>query len=165
MSENNAVTLADVYAGWGDFHQLLVKAVTPLTPEQLDLRAAAHLRTLRELAAHIARTRISWFHSLMGMGMGGAEYEELMTFDHPDKPAWDAAELVRGMETSWRLVLDSLSGWTIPDLEQKYEGTWDDEPYSLTRQWVIQHVLEHDHVHGGELALTLGIHRLPAPEF
>ena len=162
MSEHN-VTVADVYAGWGDFHQLLVKAVTPLTPEQLDLRAAPHLRTLRMLAAHIVRVRISWFHGLMGMG--GAEYEELATFDHPDKPAWEAAELVRGMEASWRLVQDSLGGWTIPDLQQIYRGAWHDEPYALTRQWVIQHVLEHDHVHGGELALTLGIYGLPAPEF
>jgi uncharacterized damage-inducible protein DinB len=162
MSEHN-VTVADVYAGWGDFHHLLVKAVRPLTPEQLDLRAAPHLRTLRTLAAHIVRTRISWFQGLMGMG--GAEYEELATFDRPDKPAWEAAELVRGMEASWRLVQDSLGGWTIPDLQQIYEGSWQDEPYSLTRQWVIQHVLEHDHVHGGELALTLGIYGLPAPEF
>src|SRR5262245_7841818 len=163
MSDNTTMTLADVYAGWGDFHQLLVRAVAPLTPAQLDVRAAPHLRMLRTLAAHIVRTRIGWFHGLMGMG--GAEHEDLMTFDHPDKPAWDAAELVRGMETSWRLVQDSLSGWTIPDLEQKYEGTWNDGPYSLTRQWVIQHVLEHDHLHGGELALTLGMHGLPAPEF
>src|SRR5262249_37671408 len=137
MSENNAVTLANVYAGWGDFHQLLVKAVAPLTPEQLDLRAAPHLRTLRELKAHIVRVRIGWFHGLMGMGC--PDYDDVMTFDHSGKRAWEAAELARSMETSWRLVLDSLSGWPIPDLEHKYKGTWHDEPYSLTRQWVIQH--------------------------
>src|SRR5262249_726945 len=119
MGEYNTVTLAAVYAGWEDFHHLLVKTVEPLTPEQLDLRAAAHLRTLRTLAAHIVRTRVSWFHGLMSMG--GMEYEGLMTFDHPDKPAWDATELVRGMETSWQLIQDSLSAWTISDLEQKYE--------------------------------------------
>ena len=163
MSETSTVTLADVYAGWGDFHQLLVRAVAPLTPEQLDQRAAPHLRTLRTLAAHISRARVGWFHGLMGAG--GAEFDELMTFDHPDKPAWTAAELVRGLEASWQLVHDSLSDWTIADLKQKYEGTWHDEPYALSRQWVIQHVLEHDHVHGGELALTLGIHGLSAPEF
>src|SRR5262249_5076889 len=133
LSNQRTSTLAHVYAGWGDFHQLLVNAIAPLTPEQLDLRAAPHLRTLRTLSAHIVRARISWFHGLMGMG--GAEYEELLTFDHPDKQAWEAGEMVRGMEISWQLVQDSLSGWTVSDLDQKYEGTWHNEPYSVRRQW------------------------------
>jgi uncharacterized damage-inducible protein DinB len=39
------------------------------------------------------------------------------------------------------------------------------EDYStLTRQWILWHVLEHDLRHGGELFLTLGIHGLPTPD-
>lgn len=36
------------------------------------------------------------------------------------------------------------------------------EPVTLTRSWVIWHLIEHA-LHGGEISLTLGMHELAAP--
>lgn len=159
----STMTLATVYAGWDHFQDEIIESVKDLTDEQLDLRAAPHLRTLRDLLAHLARVRVSWFHLLLGQG--GAEYDAMLTWDHPDQPKRSASELVGGLKQSWTLVSESLAGWTVADLPYVYEGERHGTPYSLTRQWVIAHVLEHDHTHGGELFLTLGMHGLPAPDW
>jgi uncharacterized damage-inducible protein DinB len=36
--------------------------------------------------------------------------------------------------------------------------------YTYTRGWVIWHVIEHDIHHGGEIAYSLGMHGLTAPD-
>jgi uncharacterized damage-inducible protein DinB len=36
--------------------------------------------------------------------------------------------------------------------------------YTITRGWVIWHVIEHDIHHGGEIAYSLGMHGLTAPD-
>lgn len=155
------LTLADVYAGWDDFNKKLVEAVAPLTNEQLELRAAPHLRSAREIISHLVRTRASWFRLL---GATDPEWKPFLAWDHPGEPMRNATEIVKGVEDSLRLLNDMLTRWTVADLVEKYEGEWRGEPYSLTRQWVIQHVLEHDHFHGGELFLTLGAHGIATPE-
>jgi uncharacterized damage-inducible protein DinB len=155
------LTLAEVYAGWDDFNRKLVEAVAPLTGEQLELRAAPHLRSAREIISHLVRTRASWFQLL---GATDPEWKPFLTWDHPGEPTRDAAELVKGIDDSLRLMTDLLRGLTVADLSYTYEGEWRGEPYSLTRQWVIMHVLEHDHFHGGELFLTLGAHGIATPD-
>jgi uncharacterized damage-inducible protein DinB len=151
--------LATFYRGWDRYQELLVTAVAPLSAEQLALRAAPALRPIWELAAHIIGTRVWWFHDFMGED--GDELEPLSTWDDPGEPQRSAAELELGLERSWELIAERLNDWTAKDLEQAFahprRGT-------VTRQWVLWHVLEHDLSHGGELFLTLGIHGLPAPD-
>jgi hypothetical protein len=38
------------------------------------------------------------------------------------------------------------------------------ETATLSRRWVIWHLLEYDLHHDGELLLTLGMHGLPTPD-
>jgi uncharacterized damage-inducible protein DinB len=161
MVTEDMVTLADVYAGWDDFNKKLVEALAPLTDEQLELRVAPSQRSAREIISHLVRTRASWFELL---GATDPEWQPYLTWDHPGEPTRDAAEIVKGVEATLRLLNELLAGWTVADLAEKYEGDWRGEPYSLTRQWVIQHVLEHDHFHGGELFLTLGAHGISTPD-
>ena len=71
------------------------------------------------------------------------------------------AELVSGLETTGRAIQETLQRWTSADLEYVFHGTRRGEEYSLTRQWVIWHVIEHDLHHGGELSFLLGMHDLP----
>jgi uncharacterized damage-inducible protein DinB len=152
------VHLSAFYNGWGEYQRLLVRAVAPLTPDHLALRAAPHLRSIGEIAAHIIACRVRWFHDLMGEGADSVA--PMAAWDEEGRPhTLNAAELERGLERSWDMIADALSRWTPADLGAEFE----DDGERLTRQWVIWHVIEHDLHHGGELSLTLGQHNLPAP--
>lgn len=63
MAEDH-VSLASVYKGWDGYQQLLVKAIAPLSPEQLALRAAPHLRSLSE---QVAQGELSFLLSMNGL--------------------------------------------------------------------------------------------------
>ena len=56
------------YQGWDVYQGHLVKAIGPLTAEQLELRIAPSLRSIGLLAKHIVRTRAGWLSGLMGEG-------------------------------------------------------------------------------------------------
>ena len=45
--------LLSFYKGWDAYQALLIKAIAPLSSEQLALRVAPHLRSLGENVAHI----------------------------------------------------------------------------------------------------------------
>lgn len=150
--------LLPFYKGWETYHGLLIQAIRPLTDEQLALRTAPHLRSVGENVAHILATRSGWFHGLMGEG--DSALEPLEHWDEPGMPARSVAELISGLEQTWQMVHNALAHWTPADLDYVFEGTWQDEPYRLTRQWVIWHVIEHDLHHGGEVSFTLGTHKL-----
>jgi uncharacterized damage-inducible protein DinB len=151
-------TLAPFYKGWDVYQGQLAKDISPLTAEQLVLRAAPHLRSVAKIAAHIVGARVRWFHRLMGEG--SPDIDVLATWDRPEAPVRSAAELVKGLEESLQLIQNSLARWTLADLNHVFEGTYGGEEYSLTRQWIIWHVIEHDLHHGGEISLTLGAHGL-----
>ena len=157
MAENDT-SLASLYKGWDAYQEQLVKAITPLTAEQLALRVAPQLRSVGMIAAHIIGARVRWFHRLMGEG--SVNIHLLGMWDRPEAPVRSAAELVGGLEDSWKLIQNSLAHWTFADLDHVFEGTYGGEEYSLTRQWIIWHVIEHDLHHGGEISLTLGAHGL-----
>ncbi len=151
-------SLATYYAGWDRYQDLLVTAVAPLTPEQLTLRAAPSQREVWVIAAHIIAARVWWFHSIMGEG--DTRLEPMQTWDDPGQPQRSAAELEEGLERTWAMISACLKRWTAADFDQHFIRR--DE--SLSRQWILWHVIEHDLNHGGELFLTLGIHGLPTPD-
>ena len=155
--EQNA-TLAPFYQGWEQYQNLLVQAISPLSPEQLALQAAPSLRPVWLLAAHVIGNRVGWFQIVMGEGDPA-----LATFDPWDQdgaPPRTAAELVEGLEATWRMIQECLDRWTPADLDERF--SWSEGGKTWTRQWIIWHVLEHDLHHGGELSLTLGMHGVPA---
>ena len=67
MNENHS-TLAAFYKGWEVYQEQLTKAIAPLSPDQLALQAAPHLRSIGAIAAHIISARVWWFHNIMGEG-------------------------------------------------------------------------------------------------
>jgi len=154
--------LSPFYKGWDVYQDLLVKAIAPLSPEQLALRAGPHLRSIGENTAHIIGTRVGWFHMLMGEG--DATIAPLDDWDQANAPARSAAELVTGLEATWQMIQNALTRWTPEDLDYIFRGERWGKPYELSRQWVIWHVIEHDLHHGGELSFTLGMHNLAAPD-
>ena len=60
--------LKTVYEGWDSHQQALMRAVTPLTPEQLAWRPAPNQSSVNELIAHIAGARLWWFYKMSAPG-------------------------------------------------------------------------------------------------
>lgn len=161
QSRLGGMILAEVYRGWGHYQQLLVETLTPLNEEQLELRVAPHLRSIRQLAAHIAAARAGCFGGVMAV-----EPEQLLPYTRWNRQAPDGpvTVLIEGLQATWRIVDQQLAQWTVTDLKTIFSGIWYDEPYSDTRQEVIWYLIEHDLHHGGELFFILGCHGLPTPE-
>ena len=106
MTENHA-SLAHFYDGWDVYQQQLTGAIAPLSPDQLALRAAPHLRSIGEIATHIIAVRARWFHSLMGEG--GADMSAIEVWDRKDAPVRSAAELVHGFEATWLVIQEVMT--------------------------------------------------------
>lgn len=155
MTEPSFV-LAPLYMGWGGYQDHLVKALVPLSPDQLAFQATPDLRSLGMLAAHLVAARARWLYYVLSEG--SEQLIPIGTWDDSDQPVRSAPELVGGLETTWNVIDDALHRWTLADLEDTLRG----EEGIYTRQWVIWHLLEHDLHHGGELSFSLGIHGLAA---
>jgi uncharacterized damage-inducible protein DinB len=160
MSETSE-TLAFFTTGWHNYQQHLSRALARLTPEQLALRAAPHLRSIGELARHLIAVRAGWFH--FQLEEGGEDVRAFTTWGQPESPPRVAQELVSGLEYTWQVIQEVLGRSTLADLQSTVQDEWDGKIYTLTRGWVIWHVLQHDLHHGGELAYSLGMHGLTAP--
>jgi len=159
---DDKTTLQRFYESWAIYQDLLLKALAPLTPEQLALQAAPNLRSIGSIATHMLGARARWFYQLMGEG--GAAFADMSAWDREGQPTRSAAELVQGLRATWQVMRACLDRWTPEDLAHVYQDPEWTEPYPLSRQWVIWHLIEHDLHHGGEISLTLGMHGLPAPD-
>ncbi len=159
----NSPTLAEFVKDWENYQNLLIGVLAPLTPQQLELRAAPHLRSIGMIATHMIGARSRWFHQFLGEH--DPVTEEMDSWDRSWAPVRTASELVTGLQATWALMKSRLDRWTAEDMAQIFEE--DEEPgehFSAPRRWVIWHLIEHDLHHGGEISLTLGIHNLPAPD-
>ena len=161
MSETSE-TLAFFAEGWHNYQKHLSRALARLTPEQLALRAAPHLRSIEELARHLIAVRAGWFH--FQLEEGGENLRAFTTWGEPESPPRSADELVSGLEHTWQIIQEVLGRYTLADLQSTVQDEWDGKIYTLTRGWVIWHVMQHDLHHGGEIAYSLGMHGLTAPD-
>lgn len=154
--------MSTIYWGWHNYQALLIKALTPLSSDQLGLRAVPGVRSIGDIATHMIGARARWFHQLFGEG--GDAFADLGTWDRKGMPARTAAELVHGLETTWSGMHEAIDRWAPAEWQQTYPGDYPSDPQPITRPWVIWHLIEHDLHHGGEISLTLGIHGLTAPD-
>jgi uncharacterized damage-inducible protein DinB len=177
-------SLMSVYEGW-DSHQLaLIRAITPLTLEQLSWRPAPSLNSVGELISHLALARLWWFYP-MG-APGSAELvdqipswvgEKVNTEDPAELNRWADAleqqekaigenptELLRWLEATWQMIETTLTTWTVSDLAQTYRRIRGEKVYLVSRQWTIWRILSHDMHHGGKLALLLGLQGIDVPD-
>jgi uncharacterized damage-inducible protein DinB len=155
---DNHTTLAAFYKGWDDYQEHLIKAIAPLSPDQLALQVAPQLRSIGEIAAHIISARVWWFHNIMGEG--SANLASMVSWDDDGAPSRTATELVSGLESTWLMIQNALERLTPADLEKRFQR----RETTVSRQWIIWHVIEHDLHHGGELSYSLGMHELAAPD-
>jgi uncharacterized damage-inducible protein DinB len=167
-------SLEDIYEGWNGYHQSIVNAVKPLTPEQLHWRPAENFNSIGELVRHISLGRLTW---LMRMGApGSAELAKRISEWEQDSDGnshivetsiaitEQPAELVYWLNLTWQIIENSLASWTVADLFQTYKHRWDGQVYEVSRQWTLWRVMSHDLHHGGELSLMLGLQGIEAFE-
>ena len=156
-------SLLTIFKGWDGYQISLVRAIAPLSREQLAYRPAPHLRSAGELARHISEGRFNWFQRTFGVS--STEFANLVaTWRSKHAIEEQSTELVRGLEATWQMVEDALRRWTVADLSQTYPLSYQGKNYALPRQWILWRIMAHDLHHGGELAVTLGLQNIAIPE-
>ena len=148
-----AVAEARAFESWQDYQEALKRAIAPLTEEQLQRRLIPSLRTPREIAEHIVFGRALHLHRTLGEG--AAELTPLLQWEDADDPPHTAAEIVHGLELTWRFITAYLMGGSASDAIAE-----EDAPILQT----IWGLLDHDLPHAGELSLLLGADGMPGVE-
>jgi uncharacterized damage-inducible protein DinB len=161
MSETSE-TLTFFTQGWQNYQHQLSIALARLSLEQLALRAAPDLRSIDELARHMIAVRAGWFHYCLEEG--DEDFGAFNKWDEPASLPRSANELVSGLEKTWQVMQEVLGRYTLADLQSSVQDESEGKIYYITRGWVIWHVIEHDLHHGGEIAYSLGMHGLTAPD-
>ncbi len=159
----NPVSLASIFDGWDGYQTSILHAIEPLTPEQIAWRPAPQLRSVGEVAGHIALGRIDWFKRMPAPG-STALAEKAAALGPNANIELDKAVLLSWLAESWTMISDTLSQWTTADLERTYHHKYWGKNYNVSYQWTIWRILTHDIHHGGELALMLGQQGLAVPE-
>jgi uncharacterized damage-inducible protein DinB len=160
LAEPSTSVLA-LYPDWDAYQELIITAISPLTPEQLASRPAPSLRTVDENCRHIIGARGRWSH--MAMGIGDETFASFAQWDRPNMPERSAAALVDGMRQTWGVLRDALAQMTLANLDDTFANTHREpgEPESFTRRWILWHLIEHDVFHGGDILVILGTQGIP----
>src|SRR5215207_5401177 len=140
-----AIAEARAFESWQDYQEALKRAIAPLTEEQLQRRLIPGLRTPGEIAEHIVFGRA--LHLYRTLGEGVAELTPLLQWDEPDDPPHTAAEILHGLELTWRFITTCLMR------EAPTEAVSEDQIPIMQTIWGL---LDHDLPHAGELSLLLG---------
>jgi len=157
------VSLSKIFDGWDGYQTSILHAIQPLSQEQLAWRPAPNLRSVGELASHIALGRINWFSRIQAPG--SAELlQEQNALSSPTAFAYQKEEIIRWLEMSCQMIADTLNQWTVDDLFRSYHHEYGGKIYRVTYQWTIWRILSHDQHHGGELAIMLGMQGIQVPE-
>lgn len=133
-----------VLDGWDGYHQSIVDAIRDLNAEQLAFRGAPDMRSVGEVAWHIADGRVDWFNR-----MGVPEADELSKVEKGDLVSW--------LDRTWQMVAKVLKAWSIEDLKVTFEQPYQGKVFAVSRQWVIWRIMCHDIHHGGQLSELLAM--------
>jgi hypothetical protein len=148
-----ALAEARAFESWQDYQQALKRAIAPLTAEDMQRRLLPTLRTPGEIAEHIVFGRALWLHR--ALGERAAELTPLLRWEDADDLPHTAAEIVHGLELTWRFISVCLMRGSPTDAIPEQEV-----PILQT----IWGLLDHDLPHAGELSLLLGASGLPGVE-
>jgi hypothetical protein len=144
---------ARAFESWQDYQAALKHAIAPLTEEQLQLRLIPGLRTPGEIAEHIVFGRALHLHRTLGEG--AAELTPMLRWEDADDLPHTAAEIVHGLELTWRFIIDRLMRGSPTDAVSEEE---------VPIVQMIWGLLDHDLPHAGELSLLLGADGMPGVE-
>ena len=148
-----AIAEARAFESWQDYQEALKRAIVPLTEEQLQRRLMPGLRTSGEIAEHIVFGRALHLHRTLGEGV--AELTPLLRWEDADDPPHTAAEILHGLELTWRFITACLMRASPTDAISEEE---------IPIMQTIWGLLDHDLPHAGELSLLLGADGMPGVE-
>ena len=148
-----ALAEARAFESWQDYQEALKRAIAPLTDEQLQRRIVPGLRTPGEIAEHIVFGRA--LHLQRTLGEEAAELTSFLRWEDADDPPHTAAEILHGLELTWRFISAYLMRGSSTDAISE-----EDLPIVQT----IWGLLDHDLPHAGELSLLLGAEGMPGVE-
>ncbi len=151
--ERAAIAEARVLASWQDYQEALKRAIAPLTQEQLQRRLVPGLRSSGEIAEHIVFGRALHLHRTLGQGV--AELTPLLQWEDADDPPHTAAEILHGLDLTWRFIAAYLMRGSPTDAISAEE---------VPIRQTIWGLLDHDLPHAGELSLLLGADGMPGVE-
>lgn len=160
MAEDQS-TLELFWDRWSRFQDSVKETLEPLSVEQLAFRAAPNLRSVGECAAHMIASRAWWLRAFLDEG--DAELDSLINWDDPGAPSRSAPELLAGFDLTMRVITGCLSRWTGSDMQRTFTLDEDGKRSELSRSYVVWHMLQHDLMHGGEVAITLGANGISVP--
>ncbi len=140
-----AIAEARAFESWQDYQEALKRAIEPLTHEELGQRPISTLRTPGELAEHIVFGRA--LHLYRTLGDEAAELKPLLSWDDTSDPPHTAAEIVQGLELTWRFIASCLTRGLPTD------AVPEEDALVIQTIWGL---LDHDLPHAGELSLLLG---------
>jgi len=165
--------LATFYAGWATHQDRLLAVIGPLTDDQMQLRPDPAHWAVWQLAANMAGARAYWFHDVLGEGdsalrtmfrvdttsVPGLSIDDAGWEDNENGPR-TAAEIVDAFQKTWQMMEACLRGWTGDDLLTEYQRPGG-QRRTVTRAWVVWHLIEHELQHGTEIAVILRSNGLP----
>ncbi len=166
--------IRSIVEGWHDHQDQLLACLRPLTEEQLELRPSPEHWAIWQLASNMAGARAHWFHEVLGEGdpsirdrfrvatttVPGLPIEDAGWEDDEDHPR-SATDLAGAFEVTWALIHGCLGRWTGDDLAVEFVREYGGRRRSVSRGWVVWHLVEHELRHGTEIALILRAHDLP----
>jgi hypothetical protein len=148
-----AIAEARAFESWQDYQEALKRAIAPLSDEQLQRRLLPALRSPGEIAEHIVFGRA--LHLSRTLSDGVAELATLLRWENADDPPHTAAEILQGLELTWRFITKSLMRGSPTDTIPE------EEALIIQTVWGL---LDHDLPHAGELSLLLGADGMPGVE-
>lgn len=163
----STATIAPFYKGWGLFNESLIKALAPLTPEQLALPVGSPTWPIWASASHLAGARVYWLcHVFNEPGAETTPFTDPSGFGWEDDLAHprSADELVGALASSWKIVERCLDTWTPETLGEEARRTRGTVVQLHTRQSVLMRIITHDAFHSGEISLALGSNGLGSLE-
>ena len=149
----SAIAEARAFESWQDYQDALKRAIAPLTNEQLQRRSIPGLRSPGEIAEHIVFGRALHLHR--ALGEQAAELTSLLSWDDAEATSRTAAEILQGLELTWRFIAGCLMRGAPTD------AILDEQALIVQTLWGL---LDHDLPHAGELSLLLGANNLPGVE-
>ena len=148
-----SIAEARAFESWQGYQEALKRAIAPLTEEHMQRRLLPALRTPGEIAEHIVFGRALWLHR--ALGERAAELTPLLRWEDADDPPHTAAEILHGLELTWRFITVCLMRGSPTDAIPEQE---------VPIRQTIWGLLDHDLPHAGELSLLLDASGLPGVE-
>ena len=145
-----------VYEGWEGYNLSLIHAVRDLTFDQFAFRSVPGMRSVGELAWHIADGRVDWFQRISPERC--APLRNQIDLRNGQPPSHFSSESLAGwLQATWAMIDETIGQWTVDDLGETYSHVYHGHVYAVSRQWTIWRIMAHDIHHGGQLSELLAM--------